>query len=376
MNNGYETLRSFLLQQRNQVIRSGQGILCHDYLVPAGPYEEQWDWDGFFIGLALSRMDPTQAIFLKNWALNYIENADEQGKVPGCLSPQGIDPRLHQMKPFLAQGIELAASLLSDYSWIDTYWEQICSIVLYRERFFWKDAYGLAVWYDSMESGADNNIALLDYPKKTVLATDINTFLYLEYIALSRLATVLLKQTEQQRFLEKATRLKNQMQTHLWNEEDKIFYNRDTQTDTWISCISYASFVPLWAGIPSMQQGEQTILRYLLNPDHLWTSYGLRSLSKQDAHYNNINMIKPHSNWQGPIWVVANYMYIMGLMNYNFEDAARKAATNLLLTLQNDIQNHSGMHENYDAETGEPLAAPQFISWNLLALELLSLLDH
>jgi hypothetical protein len=31
-----------------------------------------------------------------------------------------------------------------------------------------------------------------------------------------------------------------------------------------------------------------------------------------------------------------------------------------------DIEKTGGMHEDYDAETGEGLAAPMFISWNLL----------
>jgi hypothetical protein len=29
------------------------------------------------------------------------------------------------------------------------------------------------------------------------------------------------------------------------------------------------------------------------------------------------------------------------------------------------------MHENYHADTGEPLAAPNFISWNLLVAQML-----
>jgi hypothetical protein len=31
------------------------------------------------------------------------------------------------------------------------------------------------------------------------------------------------------------------------------------------------------------------------------------------------------------------------------------------------------LYENYNAETGEPLWAPKFMSWNALALELIDL---
>ena len=29
-------------------------MLQYPYLVPAGPYEEMWDWDSMFMGVALS----------------------------------------------------------------------------------------------------------------------------------------------------------------------------------------------------------------------------------------------------------------------------------------------------------------------------------
>ena len=94
--------------------KPGKGALRHDYLVPAGPYTEQWDWDAFFMGVALTSEKPQNAYLLKNWALNCLENAQPDGKVPGCITPQGADPRLHHMKPLLAQGVLLACVNLND----------------------------------------------------------------------------------------------------------------------------------------------------------------------------------------------------------------------------------------------------------------------
>jgi hypothetical protein len=36
-----------------------------------------------------------------------------------------------------------------------------------------------------------------------------------------------------------------------------------------------------------------------------------------------------------------------------------------------DLARNGMMHENYHAETGAPLAAPDFISWNLLVAQML-----
>jgi hypothetical protein len=36
-----------------------------------------------------------------------------------------------------------------------------------------------------------------------------------------------------------------------------------------------------------------------------------------------------------------------------------------------DLAGNGMMHENYHADTGAPLAAPDFISWNLLVAQML-----
>ena len=37
-----------------KTFRPAKGVLRYPYLVPAGPYEEMWDWDSMFMGVALS----------------------------------------------------------------------------------------------------------------------------------------------------------------------------------------------------------------------------------------------------------------------------------------------------------------------------------
>ena len=89
-------------------------------------------------------------------------------------------------------------------------------------------------------------------------------------------------------------------------------------------------------------------------------------MAKDDPEYNNANIIKPNSNWQGPIWPITNYFYIQALLNYGYKKEAITVAKNVAKICLEDIKKTAGMHENYDAETGKPLAAPNFISWNLL----------
>ena len=92
-------------------------------------------------------------------------------------------------------------------------------------------------------------------------------------------------------------------------------------------------------------------------------------------------MIVPYSNWQGPIWINANYLNYIALKRYGFDKEAAQLAGILGRMVVADIQKWGSMHENYNADTGEGLApTPEqssnhifagFVGWNLLAQDML-----
>jgi hypothetical protein len=90
-----------------------------------------------------------------------------------------------------------------------------------------------------------------------------------------------------------------------------------------------------------------------------------------DPLYNNENVIKPYSNWQGPIWPHANWMVMHGLIHYGYPEAAVEVAERVTRLCLEDLARNGMMHENYHADTGAPLAAPNFISWNLLVAQMM-----
>ena len=140
--------------------------------------------------------------------------------------------------------------------------------------------------------------------------------------------------------------------------------------------MSYSSFVPLMYHMATPEQGKATIEKHLINEDSMKAKYGFRSLSKQDPDYNNKNIIVPFSNWQGPVWPIANYIFSIGLKNYGYDNEVAWLGETLGTLLLEDIKEWGTMHENYHADTGAPLAPAAdhvdkngkfvgFISWNL-----------
>lgn len=365
-------IQDLFLRYKSYVKRPAQGQLKHDYLVPAGPYQEQWDWDAFFIGMSLLSDIPSEAIYLKNCARNLLEHTNAKtGFTPGLLTPTGRDKRLHHAKPFLAQMVYFASANLQDFFWVKPYLIRLQRAITYRERHLWSAKYGLGMWHDSMESGADNNPAILNYPLGTVIGADLNTFIYREYLAMAKIAGALYQKGVAKKFQQKAQGIRAAINKFLWDEQRGSYYNLDTATNKLILRDTYSNFVPLWASLASPERGCCIIRRYLLNPKKMWGKYGIRTLAKDDPSYNNVNMIKPHSNWQGPVWPIANYLYMQALLNYGFKSEALILAEKIVCLCLKDIQKSCGMHENYHAETGQPLAAPNFVSWNLLVAQMI-----
>ncbi len=358
------------------------GFIKYPYGVPAGFYDQLWDWDGFFICRHLAdRPDEPKPEYFQYWVLNFLSAYREVGYPPGCVTNEKpeTERRGFSLKPFMAQAALHGSG--EGFEWLRESFDEIVEIVTRREKSNRDEATGLYFWDDAMQSGADNNAADSNLPelKGLFLSCDLNAFQFQEYDALARIAEELGE--DGARFRAEAESIKAGMQEHLWNETLGSFDNRRRDTGAFVNCVSYSCFVPLWAGLASKEQAASMVTSYLLNEDHLMTQWGARSLSKQDRAYNNVNIIIPYSNWCGPIWPIANYFYFCALKNYGFEAEAKELAERLAGLVLADLDAIGSMHENYCAETGKPLApsidqAPRFveggfIGWNLLVQDLL-----
>lgn len=380
----YEELKGICDILSPRVIRPAEGYLHYPYLIPAGFYSQMWDWDGFFIGnYFCSRGKPE---YLKYWALNLMEGIDEKGYVSGCATTKGPRPIFgdFSMKPFLAQGILFSSEGLNDFEWVKPYYDRLKLTIRYREETQQDKATGLFFWQIAMQSGADNNVALNYFKddKRSFLACDASTLQAREYEALSAIARHLGYEKDVELYTTKAKVLRAAINKYLWCKEKQTYYNIDRETGKFYKRMSYSNFWPLFDRIASQKDGKAMIERYLINPKEMKAAYGYRSLSLQDPDYNNKNIIVPFSNWQGPIWMVANYMYAIALKNYGYDKEVRWISHTLGKMLIDDYNKYGSLHESYHADTGTPLAPADtyvdangkfigFISWDLCIENLL-----
>jgi alpha,alpha-trehalase len=368
-----------------QTIRPAEGYIPHPYLIPAGYYSQMWDWDGFFIGSHWANQSPGKAILLRDWVLSFAASADADGYVAGCITPKGPRPLFGKfaMKPFLAQGAVEAAGELNDYEWIRPAWPAMQRILAYRRKTQFDEHWNLWFWDIAIQSGADNSAALTNDPndRSAILAVDASVWAMREYEAMALIARKLGDGDTAMRYKAEADATRKAILRNLWQKDKALFLNRRRDNGKWVSAVTWSSFVPLAFGMLPEKDAQRMIREHLLNPAEMRSTYGFRSLAKNDPDYNNDAIIVPYSNWRGPIWINANYLDWIALRRYGFSAESRWLAETLAAMLRRDIAAWGSMHEDYNAETGDGLAPTPaqspggkfagFVGWNMLAEDML-----
>jgi neutral trehalase len=356
---------------KQEIVKPPAGILKHTYLVPAGPYTQLFDWDTYFMGVALS-YDGVGAP-LEDSVKNFLDATDEgyntRGYTPREISTDGYNALPQMCKPFLAQMALRASETLHDYAWLReasgqsrrSYYEKLGDTLEYWELAR-RSPDGLFRWFNGLESGVDNNPAVSDDPADTTEGVDLQCYIYREYLAMSAIATELGKPAEAKMYGRKAAALAELVRTKMWSKSDGLFLNIDSRTGKFIWIETWTNFVPLWAGIATKAQANEMIRAHLLNRREFWSTNGVRTLAATEPLYN------PESGyWRGPVWVVSNYLLMHGLERYGYRAPAIELARETTRLLVDDLHKTGGMNENYNPETGAPDAAGNFVSWDLLA---------
>lgn len=403
--------------------RKAGGALKYPFLAPGSEQYADilWDWDSWLSDVSLRQVltDIGTAKDFKE-ALPY-----EQGCVLNSLSYGGMDgwipfwiernqaPRdtlLKQInpwktnmhKPTLAQH---AAFLVSrdggDAEWLREDFYKLQSFVNKYWNYHRNKATGLIYWENDVAIGVDNDPSTFFRPDESSGSIFLNSLMYKELQAMEYLAQRLkLTQTSNQ-YKKMAEELKASIQKYCWDPRDRSFYSVDFDLkpvskpdikgvkpgqlffhsgqprsyDCLIMRFSvWSSFMPMWAGIATPEEAKEMVERHYRNKEEFNCAAGIYTLSPMEKMFDVRASGNP-SSWQGPTWIVANYLVFRGLVKYGFNDDARELAEKTVILLGRDFERFGALHEYYEPDSGEPVLNKGFQNWNYLVLNMIDWLD-
>lgn len=382
--------------------------LKHPFIVPGTGYlTELWGWDTYWEALAIKRSFElfgeeamTRAGVSKKTAeahicgsvLNFLDAQQADGYIPIMVSAGGLfegffegehkkGTPLNQHLPFLCQMTLLADEFSGGFDYDK---EKLVKYMRYYEEKQYDKKSGLFFWQDDIMVGIDNNPTVFYRPHRSSADIFLNSFIYLEYVALSKLSN-------DADAAEKAEKLKAAINAEMWDTRDGIYYSQDVnlfKTQCVVKGVALHSgldphwntmplkirfwgcFLPMYAGICSDEQAER-MCKHLIDDDELFAEYGIRTLAKNEKMYSLVKSAGNPSNWLGAVWVIANYCVYKGLARYGKVELAAKLKEATFKLLNKNLEERGDFFESYHPDSGEPFMHAGFLSHNLPVIDML-----
>ncbi|SPO00786.1 related to ER glucosidase I [Cephalotrichum gorgonifer] len=166
-----------------------------------------------------------------------------------------------------------------------------------------------------------------------------------------------------------------------WSEKEGCFCDAtidDFEEHKLVCHKGYVSLFPFLVGLlePNDPKLGRT-LDLIGDEEHLFSEYGLRSLSKQDELYGT-----EENYWRSPIWINMNYLAIVQLRETALQDGPFKAkARDLYNRLRANVVNtvyaswvETGFAwEQYNPDTGKGQRTQHFTGWTSLVVKIMAM---
>lgn len=401
-------LREFVTEKAATCLHNPEGALKYRYVTPTyavtpgaddkalvaerstvGHYLQMYDWDACLFSQGATKVGLDD--IAPDVVANFLSLKQADGYIPRTISPNRIWDAGDMCKPFLCQALTFENKYLKQKASPEMVQDLKCYLEYYQRNR--RDKSGLYHWRNVLESGVDDNLALLTpqeaaknenedigkFPDGSMLAVDISSYMVAEYRAFAQLAEFVGNPMLAAQYTSLAQELCNLIEEKMWDEEAGMYFNLFPGDFEKLKLRSWTGLLPAMLGIAKPERIERVVKSNIMNEDEFLRPAGLSSTSSSEPLYNNAKRglygRAIVSNWQGPMWILPNALAARGLVAHGFKREAQEVALRVVSTVNKGLDERKTMFENYNAENGQPLWAPQFMSWNVLLIELIQLLE-
>lgn len=322
----------------------------------------------------------------------FIEQQSSDGLIPYRVGPRGPQTYVHD---------SIGTTSAPFFSW--TNWE------IYKvsdDKAFLRDAYaagekymhyleenrdrnhdGLFEWgpYGIVENVRDdwNIVFQLANPTRGLKGRDISNELDCldlssqvanEMYYLDLMARELRDSTGMREWSTKFEKLADLIDKYMWDKKDKFYYHISMKDRSFefegksLKRKEIIGFLPMWACVATKEQAAD-LVKELQNPEAFWREYGIPTVAATDSGYTPF--VDDCCHWNGPVWMLWDYMVICGLEHYGYKNVADEVADKLLLAVETQLERNHRFWESYSADFPVQQSPPNYIWDSILAKVLL-----
>jgi len=198
-----------------------------------------------------------------------------------------------------------------------------------------------------------------------------------EMRCLSEMAGLLGRPAESKEWAKKRTALAGLINERMWDEESGFYYHVNMQDHGFrfmtrdLKRQEIIGFLPLWAGVATPERAARLVAT-LTDTARFWRKYGVPTLAADDVWYSPY--VDYCCKWNGPVWLLWDYMVFRGLVDYGYEEAAVKLGNKMLLAVKEQLCRNHNFWESYSPDN-LVLDCPSNYIWDAIMARLMIDLD-
>lgn len=345
------------------------------YTVPCveDRFQEMYYWDTYFANLGLLRSDMTEQA--KNNAENMAFLINKYGFVPNGSRTWYLS---RSQPPFFSKTVKDVFEVTGDKEWLSQMYAALkkeydffrkermlpCGLFRYHGKPIDKQeietvardvARRINLEYDDIKHEPEKYIYIgyafyesgwdctsrFDIVKNTEFSwIDLDSLIYGMLADLAYFASVL-QNGEEKRWQEEADALKKLICEKCYDKDKGMFCDYDFVNDKKSDFLSVACFYPLYVGLASKEQAEETIKKLPL----LEQEYGVACCEpREDLHY---------LQWDYPNgWACLHHIIVKALLNYGYKADALRIAEKYCRLIEKNYEETENLWEKYNVVTG------------------------
>ncbi|KAF9036697.1 glycoside hydrolase [Panaeolus papilionaceus] len=224
-----------------------------------------------------------------------------------------------------------------------------------------------------------------DYPRGRPHAGELHLDLISWMAFFSRtmrdIASFIGEKDDEMTYIQNAKAIIDNIEDLHWNKEENMYcdLNVDDEDESIFVCNKgYLSLFPfLLELLPASSPHLGHILDLVHDPEHLWSPYGIRSLSASHPEFG-----QGENYWKGPIWIQMNYLALRALhktyaaQEGPYQEKAKQIykelRRNVVENVVKEYERTGYVWEQYDPLSGEGKRSHPFTGWTSLTALILA----
>ncbi len=202
---------------------------------------------------------------------------------------------------------------------------------------------------------------------------DLTFMMIKEMHSLSSMANELGLKKESLEWESKALQTTKLVNEKMWDDSSKFYYSINKKDDSFkfltrdLRRMEIVGFLALWAEAAPKDRAKH-LVKHLTNPDKFWRKYGVPTLAADDVWYTPY--VDYCCKWNGPVWLLWNYMVLDGLKKYGYKNLANEIADKMMLAVSTQLKKNHNFWESYSPDN-EVLNSPPNYIWDSIMARVL-----